>query len=276
MHRTGEEAAPGVHRISCYASQWSPLAQNGANETLRVTCFHGLICAGIRTNHLCYRFKRSGRDFAGMMPPSDPQYGLEVSRADLAQTLKIVARATRKYRGNARLSFEDGCLSIAAVDTIADAPASGIWPLPIFVGASWIRALAKSMPAGDPVILRVDQGRLHANRYSEPCSWTSTECSPDSWSPEDEEELLIQEAARILKPLRIERPAVEGLVSEALARGTSSWSRGIVAWSGEEKKMRTIVENAWMRLAPFGVGMSDIHRLVDRTIRDAWRTNQDK
>jgi hypothetical protein len=69
---------------------------------------------------------------------------------------------------------------------------------------------------------------------------------------------------------------VEGLVSEALARGTSSWSRGIVAWSEEEKKMRIIVENAWMKLAPFGVGMPDIRRLVDKTLRDAWKTNQEK
>jgi hypothetical protein len=211
-----------------------------------------------------------------MMPPSDPRYGLEVSRADLAQALKIVARAICKRPGDASFRFEDGCLSIEADNTVADAPARGTWPLPIFVGASWVRRLAKRMPAGDPIHLRVDAGRLYANRYSEPCSWTSTECPPDSWSPEDEEELLIQEAARILKPLRIERPAVEGLVSEALARGTSSWSRGIVAWSEEEKKMRTIVEEAWMRLAPFGVGMSDIHRLVDKTIRDAWKTNREK
>lgn len=209
-----------------------------------------------------------------MMPPSDPLYGLEVDRADLVQALKIVTRVIRKCRGEAHLSFMDGSLSIEVGDTTADTPARGIWPLPVFVGASWIRALARDIPAGDPVSLRVDQGRLHANRYSEPCSSAATNASPDPWSPADEEGFLIQEAARILKPLRIERPAVEGLVSEALARGTSSWSRGIVAWSEEEKKMRMIVEKAWMWLAPFGVGMSDIHRVVDKTIRDAWKTGQ--
>ena len=46
----------------------------------------------------------------------------------------------------------------------------------------------------------------------------------------------------------------------------------MVAWSEEEKKMRKIVENAWMRLAPFGVGMTDIRQLVDETLRDAWKT----
>jgi hypothetical protein len=130
------------------------------------------------------------------------------------------------------------------------------------------------MVTGDPISLRVEQESLHANRFSGPCSGASNERSPASWSLDDEADLLIQEAARILKPLRIERSVVEGLVAEALARGTSLWSRGIVAWSEEEKKMRTIVEKAWMRLAPFGVGMSDIHRLVEETIRDAWKTNR--
>ena len=223
-----------------------------------------------------------------MTPAAEQLYELEVRRADLVQIVKLLSRVIRKYNGDARLSFEDGCLSIAAGDTTADAPASGDWPLPIFVRVSWIRALAKNMPTGDLVSLRVDEGRLHANRYSEPCSWTSNNRSPESRSPEDKrgfviqegarvlKESLIQEGARILKPLRIERSSVEGVVSEALARGTASWPRGIVAWSEEEKKMKTIVEKAWMKLAPFGVGMSDIHRLVDKTIRDAWKTNQEK
>jgi hypothetical protein len=137
-----------------------------------------------------------------MMPPSDPPYKLEVSRADLAQALKIVARVVAKSPGDASFRFENGRLSIEAGNTVADAPARGTWPLPIFVGASWVRRLAKRMPAGDPVHLRVNAGRLHANRYSGPCSWTSAKCSPDSWSPKDEQELLIQEAARIPRTLR--------------------------------------------------------------------------
>jgi hypothetical protein len=91
-----------------------------------------------------------------------------------------------------------------------------------------------------------------------------------------DENILISEAALILTPLRVGRPAVEQLVDEALARGTSSWSRGVVAWAEEEKKMRMIVEKAWMKLAPFGVGMTDIRRLVDKTLHDAWKTDREK
>jgi hypothetical protein len=132
------------------------------------------------------------------------------------------------------------------------------------------------VPDGDPIHLRVDAGRLYANRYSEPCADTRQEQPTRPELSAIDKDLLISEAASILKPLRIERPAVESLVSEALIRGTSSWSRGVVAWSEEEKRMRKIVENAWMKLAPFGVGMTDIRRLVDTTLRDAWKTEQNK
>jgi hypothetical protein len=107
-----------------------------------------------------------------MIPPSDPPYGLEVGRADLIQALKIIARVLAKSFGEARFRFDNGCLSIAAGETVADAPARGTWPQPIFVGATWVRRLARSMPPGDPVHLRVNAGRLYANRYSEPCACT--------------------------------------------------------------------------------------------------------
>lgn len=224
---------------------------------------------------------RLGKDVASMTT-SDPQYGLDVSRADLAQALKIVARAIGKDPGDASFRFEGGRLSIEANNTAADTPARGTWPRPIFVSTWWVRRLARRMPVGDPIHLRVDAGRLYANRYSEPCAWTvRKQQSPDGARTRDEQRMilkdsLILEAARILKPLRVEILAVESLVSEALERGTSSWSRGILAWSEEEKKMGTLIEKAWMTLAPFGVGMPDIHRLVDKTIRDAWKTDQEK
>ena len=199
-----------------------------------------------------------------MMPPSDPRYGLEVSRADLAQALKIVARAICKRPGDASFRFEDGCLSIEADNTVADAPARGTWPLPIFVGASWVRRLARRMPAGDPVHLRVDAGRLYANRYSEPCAWTPREQPAPTEPPTIDENLSILEAARILKPLRIRRSHLEELVSEARARGTASWS-------GEEKRMIATVAKAWVLLAPTGVETSDMRRLVDKAVRNAWK-----
>jgi len=207
---------------------------------------------------------------------SDPPHQLEVSRADLAQALKTVARAIGAHPGDACFRFADGCLSIEAASTSADAPARGTWPLPIFVSTWWVRRIARRMPTGDPIRLRVDGGKLYANRYSETCAGAPREQPVAPELCAIDETLLIAEAALILKPLRVGRAAVEGLVSEAIARGTSSWSRGVVAWSEEEKKMRVIVEKAWMKLAPFGVGMTDIRRLVDKTLHDAWKTDREK
>src|ERR1017187_4660250 len=53
----------------------------------------------MRTGLSRHRFKRLGRCFAGMMPPSESPYELEVPRASLAQALKMLARAIGKCAG---------------------------------------------------------------------------------------------------------------------------------------------------------------------------------
>jgi hypothetical protein len=209
------------------------------------------------------------------MTPHPELHLLEVSRADLIPALKTVARAIGKREGNASLRLEAGSLCIEAADTVAEAPARGTWPIPVFVDVSWVRRAARRLPAGDPIHLHVEGRSLYVNWYSESCARTPGE-QPASAKQSVDGILLISDAASILRPLRVERPVVENLVVDALSRGTSAWSRGVVAWSVEEKEMRIIVEDAWMKLAPFGVGMTDIRRLVDQTLRDAWKTNQEK
>jgi hypothetical protein len=198
-----------------------------------------------------------------MMPPPEPPYELEVSRADLAQALKFVVRAIGKRPGDASLSFQDGSLSIEAANTMADATARGTWPHPIFVSASWIRGMAKGLPAGDPIHLRVDAGRLYTNRHSGPCAGTPSKRPEPAERSAIDEDLLISKAARILKPLRIGKSHLEELVAEARARGT--------AWSAEDEKTLGIVVKAWMLLAPLGVEAADIRRLVDNAVRTAWK-----
>jgi len=199
-----------------------------------------------------------------MMPQSDPPYELDVSRADLAPALKIIARAIGKRPVDARVRFEDGWLSIEAGDAMGDAPAHGTWPLPIFVAASWVRRLAKRLPAGDPIHMRVDAGRLYANRYSEPCAWTPRAQPIPAEPPPIDENFLILEAARILKPLRVRSSDLEDLVSEARSRGAASWAV-------DEKKIIALVAKAWALLAPVGVETADLRRLVNDAVRNAWK-----
>jgi hypothetical protein len=200
-----------------------------------------------------------------MIPPPDPQYELDVDRADLVQALKIIARVVAKSPCDASFRFENGCLSIAAGETMADTPARGTWPLPIFVGATWVRRLARSMPPGNPVHLRVNAGRLHANRYSEPCTWAPMHQAPPTLELiATDENRLILEAARILKPLLTNREALESLVLETRARGPAQWRQ-------EEKKMIALMARAWEILAPLGVETSDIRRLVEKAVRNGWK-----
>ena len=196
-----------------------------------------------------------------MTPNSEPPHTLQVARADLLHAVEIVAGLMGKKSTGASLRFEDGWLYIESGRGIAKTSALGSWPLTIIVGNSWVRRLAKSMPAGDPVCLRVEEGRLYANRYSEPCERSAVK---QPLNPEVPREDKILEAARILKPLRITKWDLAALVVEAGARGTPSWSE-------EDKKMMAMIAKAWVLLAPLGVEMADLRRLVDDVVRNAWK-----
>ena len=196
-----------------------------------------------------------------MIPHSDLPDGLEVSRADLLHAVGIVAGLMGRRPSGASLQFEDGWLYIESGDGIAKTPARGTWPLTIIVGASWVRRLAKNMPAGDPVRLRVEEGRLYANRYSEPCARTAVKQPINPKGPEQDK---ILEAARILKPLLITKWDLAALVVDASARGTALWSE-------EDKKMIAIIAKAWVLLAPLGVETADLRRLVNDAVRNAWK-----
>jgi hypothetical protein len=196
-----------------------------------------------------------------MTPQSDLLYELEVARADLSQAVEVVAGLMGKQPSGVSLQFEDGWLWIESGAGIAKTPAQGTWPLTIIAGRSWVRRLAKNMPAGDPVRLRVEEGRLYANRYSEPCTRTAVKQPIDPKGPQQDK---ILEAAGILKPLLITKWDLAALVVEASARGTPSWSE-------EDKKMIAIIAKAWVLLAPLGVETADLRRLVDDAVRNAWK-----
>jgi hypothetical protein len=189
---------------------------------------------------------------------------LSVGRADLTHALKIVTRGIGKYAGQACLRFENGLLSVEAQGTVAGAPARGAWPVPIFVYASWVRRLSRRMPPGDPLRLEIKEDRIYLERYSEPCALTPTAIPANPDRHQIDEKGLIEEAAKVLKPLLIKRSDLEELIAEARAKGATPWST-------DEKKMTSIVAKAWVILAPLGVDTTDIRRLVDKAVRNAWK-----
>lgn len=189
---------------------------------------------------------------------------LSIRRADLTHALKIVTRGIGTYAGEARLQFENGIFSVEAHGTGASASASGAWPVPIFVHASWVRRMSRRMPPGDPLRLEIKEDRIYLERYSEPCALTPKAIPTNPDLPQIDEKGLVEEAAKVLKPLLIKRSELEELVAEARAKGTASWSK-------DEKRMTAIVAKAWVLLAPLGVETTDIRRLIEKTVRNAWK-----
>jgi len=236
-----------------------------------------------------------------MTPTPESLHSVKVSRADLAAALKIVSTEIRRHTGDAEFRFGDGALSIRVANTLAETPALGTWPTPIFVNASFVSKLAKHIPEGNPVLLRVESGKLFANRFSQSCTDSPTELEP----PKIDESALISEAAKRLKPLFIKRADLDKLVAEAREKRptwsaddqilqpiiTKVWSllaplgveptdiRRLIsdarekgtAWSPEERKLRSIVTDAWVFLAPLGVEPGDIRLLIDNAVRNAWK-----
>jgi hypothetical protein len=115
------------------------------------------------------------------------------------------------------------------------------------------------LPAGDPLRIRVADDRLYVARYSEPCSR-----EPRPLANDIDEQALILKAAQILKPLRLTRADLEEAAEAARARGPA-------LWRAEDRKMMPLVAKAWLLLAPLGFETSDLRRLVDRAVRNAWR-----
>lgn len=152
-----------------------------------------------------------------------PTEGLLVERAELAEALRIVAGVImRKQVSGASLTFRDGYLFIAAGRAIAKAPARGVWALPTTVGSSRVRRLARSLPPGEPVHVRVENERLYANTYSEPCGW-EVEDFPLHPSVRRIANRPILDAAAVLKPFLVRYEDLESLVKQARARGKAQW-----------------------------------------------------
>jgi hypothetical protein len=188
---------------------------------------------------------------------------VEIPRADFERALKSVFHGLNKLDAFAEIHFEDGWLHIRSNKVAKKAPACGTWRSKVLVGKSWVRLIARRMPSGDPVHLRIFKGRIYVNRYSEPLSLTKPP-QIETLTPEPFAPGLINAAATIFKPLLVRRDDLDALVDEAQARGPALWRK-------EEKKMISLIARAWEKLAPLGVETVDLRRLTDKAVRNAWK-----
>jgi hypothetical protein len=119
------------------------------------------------------------------------------------------------------------------------------------------------------VLLRVENGRLYASKYSEPCKWSTEENPLDTSLGTFSEEQRIFEAATVLKPFLVGKGDIQSLVYTARNRGPATWLES-------EETMISAVSRAWALLAPLGVETSDLRNLVDGAVRNAWKAQREK
>jgi hypothetical protein len=199
------------------------------------------------------------------MKTPDHLNSLEIDRDDFTAALKAAASQVTGFSpGDLGLYFESGKLVIKADDTVAAVTASGTWPVPVFVPSEWVRTLEKHLPAGDPVCLNVEGGRIFVNGRSEACSLTESEDLRADELSEDDEEYLFCEAAALLKPLRVTYPDLVDLV-------TRKRPHSVLPISSRERQFFETLAKAWVLLAPFGVETADLLELADGAFPDAWR-----
>ncbi len=196
---------------------------------------------------------------------SKREFALTVGRRDLLFALKTVTRALKYGATDARITFENGRLTVEAGDTAAETPAEGNWPPEVFVDSGWVRRMAKRLPEGGPVTLAVDEERLRIRRYSERCWFKARPNAeqPSTGKPEGCP-ATAAEAAKILRPLKLSERHIRELMTQAAQREAHPWDT-------DHPRMISLIAKAWVLLAPFGVEPRDIRRMVDRAIRNAWK-----
>ncbi len=161
----------------------------------------------------------------------------------------------------ALVTYEDGMLAIRVGMHIEEIPADGTWSGGAFVGKGWPERIRRKPPDGDVLLIRVEDGRLFVQAYSEPCRWVegSPEYTVPEPAPPDPSE-AIAKAAQLLAPFHVGQERLRELV------GRRPDELGI---TGSPRGVRRIVQ-AWAVLAPFGVSAGDLEAAVEESVRRAW------
>ena len=182
---------------------------------------------------------------------------LEVEGRQFAKALKFLARVDSKAEW-AEIGFDGQMLSVRLGETEQRIPAAGSWLRPVHIRARLASILAERPVQGSPLELSVEDERLTIGNFTLPCS--AEPIADVGQGPNDER---IDEAAYILKKLRVSREKVAALVAEANPDYAS-------LWSGCNEAMVDRIANAWKILAPLGVDPREIRQAVEESIRYAF------
>lgn len=174
---------------------------------------------------------------------------LEVSRQEFAEGLRAVTRFTSvKYKGDAILSFQSGFLRLDLNGATSEVPAEGAWEGEARVAGSSLVRLVRSLPPGDPLHLRVDDGRFRIENFSLPCFWQA------------------EQSATIELPIDAPLPVILALPLDHTEKEIDAAGLSNVLLQAKATRNHLIGQAAPV-LKPLGVRSSDLLALVDELTR---------
>lgn len=174
----------------------------------------------------------------------DQEWRLVAGRESLLQELRRIKKVLgRASSGDALIRFSEGILRVRAAGAEFAIPAQGQWPGEVWVAASWLRALARVPPAGDPLVLHVAKNRIKIGGSSMECHFRAPGASSVEVSVGPDLPTLLR-----LGLLHGEKElANAGLLSSVL---------------GARKELERRIAQAAKILAPYGVSDADVRILV--------------
>lgn len=158
-------------------------------------------------------------------------------------------------RGEAVVRFSGDDLHVSCGGAQFSTPARGRWPGEVRVSSSLWVALAKVPPTQDPLLISVRDGRLRVGSSSAPCRWQK-----DGLARVD-----VPLRATLLDILRV------GAQHDADTLRQSGVDR-VVAQARADADRR--LQEAARKLAPLGIGLSQLNALLDLRIRAGFSPTQ--
>ena len=187
---------------------------------------------------------------------------LTVERTPLQEGLRRLRKTGKQSSAPVCLGYANGALTISWAGSSEQVPAKGQWPAAVFVPSGWLRALAKALPAADPLSMRLDNGRVITESLS--CVVVDPGAQSDLVSAQDRAR-RISKAVAALRAFRVGEDDIEHLIDR-------SELEGHYRYHPDEDRLLKSVAEAWTALAVFGVSADEIHKLVQQQIRQAWST----
>ena len=106
------------------------------------------------------------------------QYEIRVEREELLRYLAVLSKSITSKDKVARISFDDGWLMIAVGEADFAIAAEGKWSKPVSIDASWIQKMNRLLPAGNPLVLRVEKKHFYINTFGVPCHEVAKKKAP--------------------------------------------------------------------------------------------------